>query len=859
MSDAAGPRPLPWISARWREAVAAHPEHPALEGEGRVLSFAELDRRVRVLAEAMSEGSPDPATPVAAVLGSRVDAVLAAYAGWMSGRPFSQIHPDSPPLRIRELLELIGAQAVVADAEHRHEVARLGAAWIDPSGLRDQPAGLDLHVAADGDDGTLTFTSGSTGRPKGVVSTVGSNGTRTQALHAVYGFRPDDRVGLTLAPSFGAATFVFPTPVFGGTLCLFDPARSGVDGLVQWLHDEHITFLVVTPVLLREVLGRLAPGPNLPHLRLVAPMADKVLGDDVHLARERLGPAVRITGQFGATEVGPATVFDYGPDTPVPDGILPVGVPFPGVDVWIDDPDDRGVGPIVIRSPGLFDRYWKDPALTASVRRPDPERPEGHVLVTGDIGKILPNGHLVFMGRHDAMAKIRGQSVDLSEIERHLTALPEVLEALVSVDEPRADAPRIVAHVVPSPDLADRARPTVSSIRAALGRALPPAMLPGAVVVCDHFPRNDRGKVERDRLPPVPPGRPDLGVAHRPPEGTETVVAAAFGAVLEIDGVGGDDDFFELGGDSLAVVEVVDRLSAVLGVGVPYQAMADPTVAAVARRCDALLAGDRPSPVVTLTSSGDGAPLFLVHGSGGLAETLHDLADALAGSRPVHGIEPVGDEGIALLGSVPRTAAAYVAAIESVHPEGPLVVGGHSGGGVIAVEMARQLEQRGRQPQSVLLLDTVSVGLQLPLRHDGRVDRRAVRRWAAGTRRWVVREALLAAWDVPVLSRAVPERRGSPERERAALVALRSGDPLPAEDRRAHLEAMMLRGARRWRPKRYGGRAILVRTDRPRLTAGWVQVLDDLTVVDVDGDHESFVRPPHVVALAERLDALLDT
>ncbi len=258
-STSPGPA-LPWISARWQEAVAANGDRPALEGEGRVLTFAQLDRRVRVVAEAMAQASPDPSVPVAAVLGSRVDAVVAAYAGWMSGRPFTQITPDSPPRRVGELVEIIGATAVVADADHRKGLEGVGATRIDPATLPDEPSGLGLHVPAGDEDGTLTFTSGSTGRPKGVVSSVESNATRTKALHAVYGFRVDDRVGLTLPPSFGASAFVLPAPLFGSTLCVRDPTEGGARGLAEWLAHQRITLLVVLPVLLRELLDLLPRG-----------------------------------------------------------------------------------------------------------------------------------------------------------------------------------------------------------------------------------------------------------------------------------------------------------------------------------------------------------------------------------------------------------------------------------------------------------------------------------------------------------------------------------------------------------------------------------------------------------------------
>ena len=855
MSDVdATRRPQPWISARWQEAVAANGDRPALEGEGRVLSFAELDRRVRVVAEAMTLASPDPTVPVAAVLGSRVDAVVAAYAGWMAGRPFTQITPDSPPRRVAELVEIIGATAVVADADHGVGLEEVGATRIDPTTLPDEPSGLDLHIPVGEEDGTLTFTSGTTGRPKGVVSSVESNATRTKALHAVYGFRVDDRVGLTLPPSFGASAFVLPAPLFGSTLCVRDPTEGGARGLAEWLAHQRITLLVVLPVLLRELLDRLPPGENLPELRIVAPMGDKVLGGDVLAARGRANPRVRIVGQYGATEVGPATVFDYGPDDDVPEGILPVGVPFPGVDVWIDDPDDRGVGKIVVRSPGLCRGYWGDPVLTDSVLRPDPDRAGGRVLVSGDHGRFDDHGRLVFMGRRDAMVKVRGLSIDLSEVERRLTGLESVREAIVSIDEPRPDRRRVVAHIVPEHDGL-----TVSAVRRELGEWLPPYMLPSAVVVCDAFPRNDRGKVLADQLPPVPATRPPLDTAFvAPSAGTEALVARHWQEVLGVAPVGVDDDLFELGGDSLTVVELVDRLSHELGVPLEYRAFDVPTVASLARRCDELVAGARPSPLVALGGSGEGAPLFIVHGTGGLAESVRELADAMAGSRSVFGLQPVGDEGIARLGSVRRTAEGYLAAIEAAHPSGPLLVGGLSGGGVLALEMARLLERRGRRPDAVVMLDTVTVGLNLPLRGSGGVDRRRVAAWARQCVAVAKREALLASWSVPVVERVAPRRSGSPEREHRALVALRSGRPLEPEGRRDHVEAMMRRGMRRWLARPYAGPVVVVRASEPGMTAGWADVAGDLTYVDVPGDHESFIRPPQVAVLVARLEAALN-
>ncbi len=264
----------------------------------------------------MAAASPDPATPIPVVVRSWVDAVVANLAGWIAGRATAHLDPATPRLRLAELYQLIEPRAVVLAGG----LTRPGpdVTVIDPAAPGTHPDAV-VHGPDPTDTSALVFTSGSTGRPKGVASSFGALRARSEALLEAYDFCPDDRIGLTLAPSFGAAAFVFTGPCWGASLHLMDPT-PGTRSVADWLAAADITLAVVAPHLMRDLIDLFGPGSALPRLRLIAPMADKVYGDDVRGVWATMNPEARITGQYGSTECGPITVFDHRPGTEVRDG-----------------------------------------------------------------------------------------------------------------------------------------------------------------------------------------------------------------------------------------------------------------------------------------------------------------------------------------------------------------------------------------------------------------------------------------------------------------------------------------------------------------------------------------------------------
>jgi len=241
-------------------------------------------------------------------------------------------------------------------------------------------------------------------------------------------------------------------------------------------------------------------------------------------------------------------------------------------------PDD--IGEIAIRSRYLSPGYWRRPDLTAAAFRPDPAGGPERIYRTGDLGRRLPDGCLVHLGRKDFQVKIRGFRVEVAEVEGALLSLPTVQEAVVVAREDRPGDRRLVAYLVPTA----RPAPTVTALRQTLAAVVPDYMLPAAYVLLDALPKTPGGKVDRRALPPPGRTRPALDqplVAPRTP--VEATVGAIWQEVLGLDELGIHDNFFDLGGHSLAASQVLARVTETLHVDLPLRVLfAAPTVAGVA-------------------------------------------------------------------------------------------------------------------------------------------------------------------------------------------------------------------------------------------------------------------------------------
>ncbi|HXY93367.1 MAG TPA: AMP-binding protein, partial [Acidimicrobiia bacterium] len=679
----------------------------------------------------------------------------------------------------------------------------------------------------------VLFTSGSTGTAKGVARDhrlVLLHGTAAQYTNAV---EPDDHVVCTGSFAFTAAhTRAVGTLFGGGTLHIYDLEKSGLRAFPEWAVANRLTVVSLIPSVLRALIDT-ATGLLLPRIasaRIVRLGGETLYGRDVRRARPLFGPDAVFRNGYGSSEAPSSSAWIVtDEDEQEESRPVPLGTATPWAQITIVGDDGA---PLAAGEAGLIDvvhehaalGYWRDPELTAERFWTAPDGRRG--FHSGDRGRTTRDGNLEHLGRADDHVKIRAASVSPSQVERALARLDGVAHAAVVPTSARGGGTRLVAYVVPDAD-----QPSVWRLRRDLAETVTSAMVPSAFVFVDALPYTTNGKVDRASLP-TPPDvqrRP-----YRAPIGREEVLADLVGTVLAVDEVGLDDDFFDLGGDSLAAVELMAAIDEQFGVDLPPSAILDaPTVAQLAPLLTRRRA--RRSSTVVQLREGSGVPFFCVAGGGSPATSLRLLAQALPEGQACFGIQARGLEERARPDrSVEACARRYLADVCAVQPNGPYLLGGHSFGGIVAFEMARRLETAGEPVALLALLDSpVPSGRG---RSDRPTDRMA--KGLAGT--------------------AVGRVRHEVELASAGLVVRRL---------RQYRVFFLLsrRMARAYRPHgSYRGDAFLARAATPDPDVAptdveaWAALLPgSIEAIEITGTHTGILRRPHVSELGTVLGDVL--
>ncbi|MFT4217637.1 MAG: alpha/beta fold hydrolase [Micropruina sp.] len=674
---------------------------PAIrDASGTVVSYGELGRLCREFAAVGVQDAP------LAVLGGSARALALAVAVVYAGRPLVLLDAQLPMARLRHILTTSGATSTVVDDDLQQLAADAGAAGVQTVAdlwQNGPPCAGEVLRPGGSVPATLVYTSGSTGTPKGVVLSHATVVNGAATARDEFGLWAGDVCAMLLPPAYAAGQEVLFMAVLNGCLVeSFDPRQGPVGEIADWLADRHITTLHCTPSMLRHLNGSLSLN-SFPAIRLLTTCGEPVHGRDVAAARSYL-PRAAYANYVGSSETGHLSFFHVRAGERLPSGQIPAGrvtrnkTIRPIADDGSPLPSSE-VGVLEVSSPFLASGYWRDPERTAEVFA---TRDDERVFRTGDRGSVL-DGQLHLAGRKDDAVKIRGYLVEPAEVEAALRRIDEVLDAVVIAD---ADAGRLIGYVVPDPT---RRTPSLAQLRVALAQRLPDWMVPQAIVLLDALPRNERGKVDRAALP-APAVRSNLTV---PTDQWEALVSAVWCDVLKLETVGRDESFAELGGDSLAVEEM---LAALAEDGIDLRGSdlaAAPTLAAFAARVRQK-SGRQPSlddGVMVTLREGDGVPVYCFSGAGGPAYLFADLVRKIDASHPVYAFQVRGLERRAIPDwSVRRAAKRYVGLIERRQQPGQVVLVGHSLGGLFAVEAAQLLRERGYDVVLTVLLDTLLPG-----------------------------------------------------------------------------------------------------------------------------------------------------
>jgi amino acid adenylation domain-containing protein len=697
------------IGARLQAVAAAHPDLVALRGPAGERTYRELAERVRAGATALADRLPDRSpTPIALLAAHDVPLVESLLAVVSAGHVVLVLDPAAPENLSRALLEDAGAPLVLADEAHTDLARSLaGDRQVVALDALDGPAGPLPEVDA-GTPAMLAYTSGTSGSPKAAVV------PHRQLLHVVRGatealaVAPGDRLPMLFPLSLAVAAYPALLPLLtGATLTTFDVRGAGFADLPSWLAREQVTVAYLAPTVVKFLVGSIGD-TTFPDLRLVVLGGERVDRESVQLVGQQFGEHVVVANGYGTTETGVLTFWFTGEGDEV---VVPAGFPIDGMALTVVDDEGRAVEPgqtgeLTVRSRFLFSGYWGHPELDAQVLTDDPETGEA-VYRTGDLARLRPDGALELAGRVDTQVKVRGRRVVLAEVEELLLGLEEVNDAAVVAGRDGAGHTVVVAHVVPADPSA-----TVDGLRARVAETAPAPMVPASILLHEALPQLPNGKLDRQALVREELERPRLATEYAEPERPlEVDLVALWEELLGVAPVGVDDDFFDLGGNSLLAASMLVELEARLGHRVPMAAMLDAaTVRGLAVAVDECTAGERaPSGLVTIQEGDPDRPvLYVTHDLLGSVFRYGNLAEALGPDQPVKGFESAALTGEAFpFTRIETLALRYVTELQRAQPHGPYHLCGYSFGGILAFEMARHLRRAGEE---VAMLAVVDIG-----------------------------------------------------------------------------------------------------------------------------------------------------
>lgn len=577
------------VPQAFEAAVHKFSDRLAVKHRQRSLTYSQLNQAANQIAAALVESSGSANQPVAILFDLGVDAIVAALAVLKAGKILVALDPSYPLERIRDVVEdsqakwLLTSNANLALAER---VAQVPAQIVNTDTLVASPAtgNLGLTIAPQA-IAQIVYTSGSTGRPKGVV-----HNHHIMLYEASYGsdfFRlsPADRDLHVFRPV--AIAFMkenLKAFLAGAAILPFDIKAEGLLRLSQLLRTEEVTVYRSLSSTFRAFVETVTGTDVFERVRLVLLGGESLTKRDFEMFKHHFPQSCMFVNAFNTTEGGTICHFNVDQRTEFPGTVVPIGLPAEGKAVLLVGEDGQrvepgAVGEIVVKSRYLSLGYWRNPELTAKTFLTDPDDSDMRSYYTGDLGRMLPDGCLVHLGRKDQRIKIRGYRVEIGEIEVLLMEHPEVKESAV-VAWDRGDAEKqLVAYVVARREPPPSATEIISFLR----KRLPEHMVPADLVFLKSLPQTN-GKIDRRSLPRPDKGRPNLAPSFALPSSElDRHLVAIWESVLDVHPIGIHDNFFQLGGHSLAAGRIVAEVIKAFEIDIPLATLFNaPTVADMA-------------------------------------------------------------------------------------------------------------------------------------------------------------------------------------------------------------------------------------------------------------------------------------
>ena len=693
----------------FEEQARRTPDRVAVICEQEQLTYLELNEQADRLADQLSLLGVGPDQRVGLYVERSLGMVVGLLGILKAGSAYVPLDPNYPRDRLTFILDdsqplVLLTQQSLRDRLRPKNVRTL---YLDalPNLPTDTGAMRSTSERQTGDLAYVLYTSGSTGQPKGVQIPHRALVNFLKAMEREPGITAEDRLLSVTSLSFDIAGLELLLPLMVGAQVVIAPNDVIADGfrLAMLMKERDATIMQATPATWRLLLEAGWNGSQ----RLKILCGGEAWSSE--LAHALLPRCASLWNMYGPTET---TVWSSVARIEGDQRVL-MGPPIANTTFYVLDaysqPVPVGVaGELYIGGDGVALGYLNRPELTQERFVVDrfSDQSTARMYKTGDHVRFLPDGRLEFLGRLDHQVKIRGHRVELGEIEAVLRLHPDVKDAVVVEWGNGEGEKRLVGYVTVSVS-----KPvSISGMRDLLRQKLPPYMMPAALVPLAAFPLTPNGKVDRKALPiPSDEVRRDVGESYvLPRTPLEELLAGFWRDLLHLKRVSIHDNFFDLGGDSLSMLRLSLEIERATGQRFPLTWINDaPTVAGMAEILSGTKSASSYAPLVLLRPGSDAPPVFIVHPVGGGTAHLIPLARSLPGAHPVYGVQAKGLDGThAPNDRVEAMAECYVSAITELQPRGPYLLVGNCFGGLVAVEIARRLLERGDSIGLLAFLDT---------------------------------------------------------------------------------------------------------------------------------------------------------
>ena len=851
------------IKQLFEEQVEKTPDNIAVVYENKKLTYKELNERANSIAKILKEKGVKTNSIVGIMVQPSLEIIIGILAVLKSGGCYLPINPEYPIERVKYMLDDSGANIILSKTNIIEETVAEDVIYFDDEKIyRCNNINLE-SISNPSDLAYVIYTSGTTGKSKGVLVKNNSLINYTNWFKNKVSLSPNDKSILVSSFCFDLGyTSIYPALLVGAELHIVSKKTYLIpEQLLRYIKVNGITYIKLTPSLFTTIVNSKYFTKEVEKaLRLIVLGGEAIRVNDLEKLKE-ITEDIQVINHYGPTEATIGSIakkidlrkLDIYKEKPT------IGKPISNTQIYIIDKSSRLVvtgvpGEICISGEGLAKGYLNRTNLTKQKFTCNPFVKGQRMYKTGDLGRWLSNGEIEFLGRVDNQVKIRGYRIELREIENVLNEHHDIIESAVTAKEDSYGNKYLAAYVAPK----IHKKPKINEIYDYIRKKLPDYMIPSRIMIMPKLPLTPNGKIDRFSLSESNNyiNRDERLTAPR--NEIELEMLEIWQRVLGIEKISIFDNFFTLGGHSITAMVLIEKIRNHFNIELPLtQIFEFPTIAQISSKVKENR-NESNKCLITIQKGNDfNRPLFIIHPQGGGVFSYFDLAKALGVEKTVYGIQAVGlDSDEEPYTSVELMAARYIKEIKGVAPIGPYCIAGWSFGGLIAFEIARQLEVIGEEIEFIGIIDSrpPEIGKKKDVQEDLSL---------------YIRCAILVGMDITKFN-------GLEEEKIFKLVIRRVKEMthMPQGATKEKIEKVMkvlisnITARNNYEPNSEISLDIHLFHATERLsnnkqsltnTMGWDKhTSGEITLIPVPGNHLTMMEPPNVTSLAEAMNAALN-